>query len=129
MGTGVIRRARRTASTRMTAPTVRRPVVAGLIALAGVALTAPAAAAPTRTVVLEDIDFTPSRLVVKKGTTVTWRWDDGRTRHDVRSVGARRFKGSALKATGTHRVTFRRAGTYRYVCTAHLGMDGRVVVR
>jgi plastocyanin len=60
---------------------------------------------------------------------VTWRWNDGRTRHNVRSVGTRRFKSSTLKATGTHRVVFRRSGTYKYVCTVHPGMDGAVRVR
>ena len=44
------------------------------------------------------------------------------------STGTRRFKGSPTKATGTYRVRFTRAGTYRYECTIHLGMTGKVFV-
>ncbi|MCW3010435.1 MAG: blue (type 1) copper domain protein [Solirubrobacterales bacterium] len=88
-----------------------------------------AGAGAGRSVVLQDIAFSPSRLVVARGTTVTWRWDDGRVQHDVRPRGTPRFEGSARRSTGTHRVTLRRAGTYRYVCSVHPGMDGSVRVR
>ena len=95
---------------------------------AALAAAAPAGAA-VRVVEIKDIDFAPVALKVKRGDTVEWRFLDERTPHNVRSRGARRFKGSATKETGTHRVRFRRAGTYRYVCTIHLNMVGRVVVR
>lgn len=115
-------------------PTPRR--CAALLALAATPAAAvlattgsSATAAAKRTVVLKDIAFSPAKLVVSEGTTVTWKWDDGRVQHNVRSVGSNRFKGSALKATGTHRVTLRKTGTYRYTCTVHPGMDGSVRVR
>lgn len=78
---------------------------------------------------MKDIAFKPSRLSVRKGTTVTFRWRDASVVHNVRSRGRSRFKGSPNKSKGTHRVTFRRAGTYRYICTLHTGMDGRISVR
>jgi plastocyanin len=80
-------------------------------------------------VTLRDIAFTPATVRVAKGATVTWTWRDGRVSHNVRSTGTRRFKGSPTKAAGTYRVRFTKAGTYRYECTIHLGMTGKVVVR
>jgi plastocyanin len=49
--------------------------------------------------------------------------------HNVTSRGAPRFRSSPTKMTGTWSVRFAKAGTYRYVCTLHPGMAGRVVVR
>lgn len=86
-------------------------------------------AATTRTVVLEDIEFTPSRVTVSRGSTVRWVWRDGATSHNVISRGTKRFRSSTTKQSGTYSVRFRRSGTYRYVCTIHPNMIGRVVVR
>jgi len=117
----------------MTFPAPRRAAAVLALAAAPVAILATAGtnatAAAGKTVVLKDIAFKPANVTISRGTTVTWRFDDNGTNHNVRSVGARRFKSSGVKATGTHRVTFRRAGLYRYVCTLHLGMKGSVRVR
>lgn len=86
-------------------------------------------AAATRTVVIENIDFSPRVVKVREGTTVRWEFRDGRTSHNVVSRGRPRFRSSPVKSRGTYSVRFRRAGTYRYVCTLHPGMAGRVVVR
>ncbi len=102
------------------------PILA-LVAIA--ALPAPAADARTKEVVLADIEFGPATLKIHRGDRVRWIWRDGITPHDVTSRGRRRFRSSETKSDGTHRVRFRRRGTYRYVCTIHFGMDGKVVVR
>jgi len=68
-------------------------------------------------------------VTVRRGGTVTWTWNDGRVSHNVTSSGTKRFKSSTTKATGTYRVRFTKAGTYRYICTIHPGMLGKVVVR
>jgi plastocyanin len=103
---------------------------AGVAVAAGIGLGA-ADAAPTATVRIKNIDFSPKTLTVKKGTTVTWKFLDGDTNtpHNVASRGTPRFRSSATKQTGTHKVTFRKRGTYRYVCTIHPNMKGRIVVR
>ena len=111
---------------------VLRPVLA-VAACAGAFATLPATpvadAARTRTVALEDIAFTPETARISRGDRVRWVWRDESTPHNVRSRGSRRFKGSGTKTTGSHIVRFTRAGTYRYVCTIHIGMDAKVVVR
>src|SRR4051794_25413460 len=104
-------------------------VTAAAAALALLVATGSSATAATRAVVLRDIDFKPHTVQIHRGDRVRWRWDDGDTSHNVTSRGRARFKSSTTKSAGTYVVRFRRAGTYRYVCTLHPGMAGRVVVR
>ena len=101
-------------------------VIAGL-ALTGAA--APAASARTHDVSIKNIDYSRTVVTIKRGDSVRWTWRDGRTPHDVKSKGSPRFRSSSLKESGTHVVRFSRAGTYRYVCSIHLNMRGRVIVR
>jgi plastocyanin len=107
-----------------------------LLAITGLALVAAAPAATTaagagatRTVTLKDISFTPRNLTVSRGTTVAFAFRDGTTTHDVTSTGTKRFKKIAARSSGSVRRTFGRAGTYRYACTLHPGMTGRITVR
>jgi plastocyanin len=87
----------------------------------------PAAAAPVKTseVVAKDNRFDPVAVEVPAGTTVTWRFEDGGTPHDVTGDG---WKSGDPQSKGTFRHAFDRPGTYAYRCTLHGGMDGRVVV-
>jgi plastocyanin len=104
-----------------------------LIGLALAAVAVPAAgvagATPAKTVTLKDIAFSPSRLAVAKGTTVRFSWRDDGTLHNVTSVGRTRFKTLGDRSSGTRSVRFAKAGTYRYECTLHPGMTGRITVR
>lgn len=88
-----------------------------------------AAGASGRTVTLKDIAFTPKKLSVPRGTTVTFRWRDDTTTHNVTSTGSKRFKTIANRSTGSRSRTFARAGVYRYACTLHPGMTGQISVR
>ena len=88
-----------------------------------------ASAAATRTVTLKDIAFSPASLKVAKGTKVTFAFRDGTTVHNVTSTGAKRFTTISNRSKGSLSRTFTRAGTYRYACTLHPGMTGRIVVR
>lgn len=80
-------------------------------------------------VTLKDIDFHRAKVTIRRGQTVTWRWQDGYTPHNVYSTGHPRFKGADAREAGTHVVRFTKAGIYRYVCTIHLNMKGAVVVK
>lgn len=110
--------------------TFHRNATALIAVLLGCAIcVAPAGAARTRTVAIEQVDFAPGTVRISRGDSVRWIWRDAPTPHNVRSRGSARFTGSGTKTTGRHTVRFTRAGTYRYVCTVHIGMDGRIVVR
>ena len=113
-----------------------RTMLVGL-ALSATLFTAAAVAdaATTKTVTMRNISLNPATVTAKKGDTVRWLWRDGRIRHDVQfKTGG--FKKSALQAqqqSGTlkpYRITFKKAGTFRYFCTVHPGdMQGKVVVK
>lgn len=94
-------------------------VVAPTLAFGG------AHAASGRSVSMKGIRFSPATVTIGRGQTVTWKFDDGFTPHNV---VARHFRSSPTKTSGTYTVRFTRAGTYSYVCTIHPGMRGKVVV-
>lgn len=75
-------------------------------------------------VVAKDLRFQPPAIQVPPGTEVTWRFDDGSVPHNVKGDGF--VSQNQTKGTFAHR--FARSGEYRYTCTLHAGMDGRVVV-
>jgi plastocyanin len=75
-------------------------------------------------VVAKDLRFQPPAIQVPPGTEVTWRFDDGSVPHNVKGDGF----ASRNQTSGTFAHRFDRPGEYRYTCTLHAGMDGRVVV-
>jgi plastocyanin len=93
----------------------------------GSAASSAANAPPVRgvtTVDAKDLKFQPPAIEVKPGTEVTWRFVDGSVPHNVKGDGF----ASKNQTEGTFAHRFDRAGEYRYTCTLHAGMDGRVVV-
>jgi len=88
--------------------------------------------AKTKRVSVRDDSFSPKTVRVARGGKVTWVWR-GENDHNVRfrkaPAGSKRPKGSSTQSSGRFSRTFRKRGTYRYVCTIHedLGMRGRVV--
>jgi plastocyanin len=123
----------------MTSTTLRRSGIALLATSAAAAAVIPnvagatgASAAATKTVHIVDVAYKPKKLTVKKGTTVKWSFDDQIVAHTVTSTGSKKFKSSAEKMTGTHKVTFKKTGTYKYFCMVHpnvAAMKGTIVVR
>ncbi len=88
-----------------------------------------ASQASGKTVTLRNIAFAPKSLTISRGSTVTFAWRDDGTAHKVVSKGTKRFRSIAVRETGSQSRKFTAAGTYRYVCTLHPGMSGRITVR
>jgi len=108
----------------------RKPLLLmSLVLLAIVVPTAAVTGAADRTVKLQNIAFSSKSISIPKGTLVTFRWLDEATDHNVSSVGAKRFKSIGARSSGSRSVRFFKAGAYRYVCTLHPGMSGRITVR
>jgi plastocyanin len=103
-----------------------------LVAVTSIASLTPAlAAAPPRahatsttTVTLKDISFKKSTVKIAKGGSVKWVWKDGDTPHNVTFA----TRHSKTQKSGSYTLRFARAGTLKYHCTIHPGMDGKVVV-
>jgi plastocyanin len=97
-------------------------VVAALVA----GMTASLAFGATKRVKVSGFKFSPKTITVKKGDKVRWSWS-GSVPHNVKGSG---FK-SKTAGRVTYTRTFRKKGTYRYVCTLHTrqGMKGTVRVR
>lgn len=78
----------------------------------------------TASVELKDTSFTPMRLSVEPGTTVTWTNRDGFT-HDVQSAqfhdnaASWDFYSGELSQGATAEHTFESEGIYEYYCTIH----------
>jgi plastocyanin len=86
----------------------------------------PAPAAPAA-VSIDNFTFGPAELTIAPGTTVTWTNRDD-IPHTVVDVD-KTFKSSVLDTDETYEHTFVDPGTYRYFCSLHPKMTGRVVVR
>lgn len=74
---------------------------------------------------LKSLKFSPKKLEIKVGQTVTWVWRE-KVAHNV--VFKDKVK-SKLTPKGPYSRTFDKAGKYRYTCTIHPGMDGEVTVK
>jgi hypothetical protein len=78
-------------------------------------------------VTVSDFAFSPDRLRIAPGTTVTWTFN-GPSNHTVTSL--QNLFDSGAKAPGTtFSYTFTTTGSFQYRCTIHPTMRGRVVVR
>lgn len=92
------------------------------------------AAAPAggkgKEVVMKDIKFSPATVNVKTGETVTWKNDDS-VGHDVTADDDSFSSGDAggIQPGQDYAHEFAKAGTFKYVCTVHPGMEGDVVVK
>ena len=88
--------------------------------------TVPGPSATAMTVAAADNRFDPPTLTVQPGTTVKWT-NNGTHPHTVTDRGGK-FDSGDIAPGGTYSVTFQTAGTYRYYCKHHKGMEGTIVV-
>jgi plastocyanin len=79
------------------------------------------------TVTMKQFAFNPASVTVKVGDTVTWENQDG-VAHDVIAADGS-FKSAEFGQGKTFSFTFTKAGTYKYSCKIHPGMDGTVIVQ
>jgi plastocyanin len=77
--------------------------------------------------VIDNFTFTPAKIEVAAGTTVTWVNHDD-IPHTVVST-EKVFKSPALDSGEKFSYAFAKAGTYAYFCSLHPKMTGQVVVR
>jgi plastocyanin len=99
-------------------------VIAVSIALSGCQV---ARAAAPATVAIKDFAFSPARITIAPGATVTWTNADDEP-HTV-TAKDKSYKSAALD-TGEHYThTYTAPGEYSYYCSLHPHMIGVVVVK
>jgi plastocyanin len=109
-----------------------RKLLVSLVVVAAVGIAAAQAFAATRSVKIGDNFFVARShhaITVHKGATVRWR-NSGHSRHNiVVTRGPIRFQSNGYLHHGdTFARRFKRAGTYRLICTVHSGMRMTVKV-
>lgn len=83
----------------------------------------------TNKVSMENFEFVPAKIKVKKGTTVTWTNNDS-AKHNVApdSPTADFMEGELFGKDGTSSVTFNTVGSFSYHCAPHPYMKASVEV-
>jgi plastocyanin len=76
---------------------------------------------------MQSLRFKPEHVQVAVGQKVTWRNDEG-VGHDVKAESGASFASETFNKDKTFSWTPDTAGTVKYVCTLHPGMDGTIDV-
>jgi plastocyanin len=83
----------------------------------------------TQTVVIEGMQFNPATLTIRAGDSVTWVNSDIVAHTATTPTSAQqRFDSRLIELGKSWKHTFRKAGTYDYVCTYHPTMKGTIKV-
>lgn len=98
--------------------------------------TTTAAAAPTTSssssapveVKMANIQFSPASVTVKVGQTVKWVNNDS-VDHNVTASSGATFTSNNFGQGGTYTFKATKAGTIKYSCTIHPGMNGTITVQ
>jgi plastocyanin len=77
---------------------------------------------------MQNIQFAPKDATVKVGEKVTWTNDDT-VDHNVTSQSGETIKSKDFGKGATFSFSPTKAGTIKYVCTLHSGMDGTLTVQ
>lgn len=109
----------------MTTTIIKRAVAAaGVCALlAPAGYIAAAEAASTTTVKLKGVQFSTRSVSIRKGNAVKFQWAGGV--HNLVGPGAK----VGARSSGSKVVTFRKKGTFTYVCQLHANMNVKVRVK
>jgi plastocyanin len=93
----------------------------------GAATSADGPAVSANAIAIKNFAFSPAKVTVKVGTTITWTNQDSDA-HTVTSMNGGPLRSKTLNTGDTYQYTFTTAGTYSYLCTIHPFMLGSVVV-
>ena len=85
------------------------------------------AAAATKAVAIKDFAFTPDKVSVAVGDTVTWtnKETDGTVHHVKFDDGA---ESTDIAPGKSYSRSFSKKGSYHYICSLHTYMEGTVTV-
>ena len=99
--------------------------ITALATAGAVAAVASPSFAANKTVKVDDDFFSAKVVTINKGNTVTWKWV-GSNPHNV---VFKSFQSKLLRKGAVYKHTFKKRGTFSYLCTVHSGMTGKVIVK
>jgi plastocyanin len=109
----------------------RRPmlVILPLLLLVAVVASADSTTQPSdkRAVTIKGMRYSPDKLEIKVGDTVTWTNLDDRDHTVVATDGS--FKSGNLSRGESFSFKFKKPGTYTYACKYHPRMKATIVVK
>lgn len=111
---------------RWTMVVVLAATAALLAPLGGASAGEVAGASKAKRVNIKNFAYSPKTIRVKRGAKVTFKNFDS-ARHNAVSRG--RFSTGTLRKGEAAKVRFKKRGTFRFLCTFHPFMKGKVVVR
>ncbi len=76
-------------------------------------------------IAIVNFKYKPVTLTIKPGTTVAWT-DEDSSNHTATGKG---FDTGSINKGQTRSITFKKSGTYKYLCSFHPFMHGTIVVR
>lgn len=100
---------------------------AGTASATPASLPSVAGATAAADVTIRNFSFQPALLIVKAGTRVTWTNEDT-TPHTVTSSDKAFASSAGLDTQDQYSYVFEKPGTYRYFCSLHPMMVGKVTV-
>lgn len=106
-------------------------VISAVLVLSLAALSGIAGARGSATIKVGDDYFAPDKKTVSKGTKVKFNWV-GDDKHDVVKLSGpgRDFDSGPLEGSGVlFSKKFKKAGTYKIICSIHDGMNMKLVVK
>jgi plastocyanin len=97
-----------------------------LLAVGAVLRPSPGRAQQAAVVAIDNFVFTPAKLTIKPGATVTWTNDDDIPHTIV--AKERQFRSKALDTGDSFSFTFSEPGRFDYFCGLHPHMVGSILV-
>jgi plastocyanin len=89
--------------------------------------TAATSSGGTVAISMQNIAFSPGSATAKVGQKVVWTNKDT-VEHNVTAKSGASFQSNNFGQDGTYEFTPTKAGTIKYTCTLHPGMDGTLTV-
>jgi plastocyanin len=101
----------------------------GMLVLGAMEMYIPSVAEPSdpTKIVVKDFMFTPTPLMAKAGSTVTWTNMDDEPHTVVSDTGL--FKSGGMDTNESSSYKFDKPGTYHFACSIHPQMVGTIVVQ
>lgn len=100
-----------------------------LFPLAAASSAADSPAGKTEQITIDNFAYSPSKLTVQPGTTVTWVNRDDVPHTATSSKKPRAFDSGTLDTDQKFSHVFSTPGTYDYFCAVHPHMTGQIIVK